>query len=148
MGHPSFLPSFVNSGRTFLYLCQCPNWSDLHFYLYYDEIIWRYILCVNALTGATFISTGATMRKNGVILNMCQCPNWGDLHFYSNFTKTQKRMRKCVNALTGATFISTNRRKRRRINQGKCVNALTGATFISTFRNILRLSACGDVSMP
>ena len=63
-------------------------------------------ICVNALKGATFIST-------------------------RDDKYTTKPDPECVNALKGATFISTM--KRGRLNeQHECVNALKGATFIST----------------
>ena len=37
--------------------------------------------CVNALKGATFISTGMTTAEK-LRVEMCQCPERGDLHFY------------------------------------------------------------------
>ena len=37
--------------------------------------------CVNALKGATFIST-AIMANVNLTMRMCQCPERGDLHFY------------------------------------------------------------------
>ena len=40
-------------------LCQCPEWGDLHFYSKDNDLTinWN---CVNALNGATFISTLAS----------------------------------------------------------------------------------------
>ena len=40
--------------------CQCPEWGDLHFYVQsLSQIVQKYN-CVNALNGATFISTLAS----------------------------------------------------------------------------------------
>ena len=62
--------------------------------------------CVNALKGATFISTLAVELQTNSWLIPCQCPERGDLHFYENIMIVGKLMN-CVNALKGATFIST-----------------------------------------
>ena len=39
--------------------------------------------CVNALKGATSISTGSLFVESNDDLMMCQCPERGDLHFYT-----------------------------------------------------------------
>ena len=39
-------------------------------------------MCVNALKGATFISTKSTAIGAGDMQWLCQCPERGDLHFY------------------------------------------------------------------
>ena len=36
---------------------QCPEWGNLHFYEYVEEAMKEIRGCVNALNGATFIST-------------------------------------------------------------------------------------------
>ena len=38
--------------------------------------------CVNALNGATFISTITVAEGKTSEAMLCQCPEWGDLHFY------------------------------------------------------------------
>ena len=38
--------------------------------------------CVNALKGATLISTGCAIVSAGQVFNLCQCPERGDPHFY------------------------------------------------------------------
>ena len=64
-------------------LCQCPEWGDLHFYLRgISELHEGCYYCVNALNGATSISTGLEHSK-------------------------ELRKISCVNALNGATSIST-----------------------------------------
>ena len=87
-------------------MCQCPERGDLHFYEREALVFYIVTNCVNALKGATFISTLILMFLLG------------------------SRLRS-VNALKGATFISTDKpfQKSRMIS---CVNALKGATFIST----------------
>ena len=63
-------------------LCQCPKWGNLHFYENSFRKYGHRYDCVNALNGATFISTFNQMlavNQNGI---MCQCPKWGNLHFY------------------------------------------------------------------
>ena len=67
-----------------LLLCQCPERGDLHFYDYLYKLVFTPDWCVNALKGATSIST-----------------------------EEQKAINKeayCVNALKGATSISTRRK--------------------------------------
>ena len=86
-------------------LCQCPERGDLHFYEDLKGSGRSVDGCVNALKGATFISTdhnyitnsyhvncvnalkGATFISthdvnNGSVKEVCQCPERGDLHFY------------------------------------------------------------------
>ena len=62
---------------------------------------------VNALNGATFISTVITLMD--ILSDMlCQCPKWGYLHFYKTMKNNEfVKWGDCVNALNGATFIST-----------------------------------------
>ena len=38
-------------------LCQCPEWGDLHFHALEAKEVYIKVACVNALNGATFIST-------------------------------------------------------------------------------------------
>ena len=45
-------------------------------------------VCVNALKGATFISTKIFWSKNYRIIELCQCPERGDLHFYAETVDT------------------------------------------------------------
>ena len=87
-------------------LCQCPERGDLHFYLEHS-LHQHSKVCVNALKGATFISTSRSWKSPG-----------------QNGT--------CVNALKGATFISTIKEDTYAVDTRVCVNALNGATFIST----------------
>ena len=87
-------------------MCQCPERGDLHFYMSTWKTVLVILLGVNALKGATFISTGipniyvdtteksvnalkgatfisTDMVNNGwKVDNVCQCPERGDLHFY------------------------------------------------------------------
>ena len=87
-------------------MCQCPERGDLHFHAWFLASF-ETVDCVNALKGATFIST----KKTG---------------------RSLPAMTSCVNALKGATFISTMyTHKYYKLVTG-CVNALKGATFIST----------------
>ena len=65
-------------------MCQCPEWGDLHFYGLNVEDKSNNEGCVNALKGATFISTEQVMLRQGLI-TVCQCPERGDLHFYKAF---------------------------------------------------------------
>ena len=65
-----------------VFVCQCPERGDLHFYM--DRIM--------------------NMARHGL---MCQCPERGDLHFYAIKVIADIQERICVNALKGATFIST-----------------------------------------
>ena len=113
-------------------MCQCPERGDPHFYT-----IW--ILQkrngngsgVNALKGATFISTTAGKADGSYRNVMCQCPEWGDLHFHCITVCKNGGAWNGVNALKGATFISTLLKIMLTLPSG-CVNALKGATFIST----------------
>ena len=105
VGRPLFPHTQGETAMTIARLCQCPERGDLHFYLEHS-LHQHSKVCVNALKGATFISTSRSWKSPG-----------------QNGT--------CVNALNGATFISTHlivSIKLLRI----CVNALKGATFIST----------------
>ena len=68
-------------------MCQCPERGDLHFHLWTQYEKRFHVSCVNALKGATFISTERAsdpMRFK----EMCQCPERGDLHFH--LTKAQQ----------------------------------------------------------
>ena len=88
--------------------------------------------CVNALKGATLISSG---KFCGQVTDyeLCQCPERGDPHFYY-VTPQEKEawLLQCVNALKGATLISTAELISNAIDDVPCVNALKGATLIST----------------
>ena len=64
--------------------------------------------CVNALKGATFISTILAYNTGKSIDEMCQCPKRGDLHFHLLSERVFLMLLVCVNALKGATFISTD----------------------------------------
>ena len=64
-------------------------------------------LCVNALKGATSISTKAEIKAI-FAAKMCQCPERGDLHFYEYDNHDCVCLFYCVNALKGATSISTS----------------------------------------
>ena len=62
--------------------CQCPERGDLHFYHEAEKKkAEKTKKCVNALKGATFIST-INSGRDGTEGKMCQCPERGDLHFY------------------------------------------------------------------
>ena len=65
------------------YTCQCPKWGYLHFYGKFKSIDEIPDYCVNALNGATFISTLKIQTRIFISTSMCQCPKWGYLHFYS-----------------------------------------------------------------
>ena len=67
--------------------------------------------CVNALNEATFISTNQSL-KTDVYPMLCQCPEWGDLHFHCITVCKNGGAWNGVNALNGATFISTERKIR------------------------------------
>ena len=89
-------------------------------------------MCVNALKGATFISTKESKCIWRSII-MCQCPERGDLHFHGQRGRALITTSSyCVNALKGATFISTIEGIEEPVYSPFCVNALKGATFIST----------------
>ena len=62
-------------------MCQCPEWGDLHSYGLNVEDKSNNEGCVNALKGATFISTEITCMQRER-QKLCQCPERGDLHFY------------------------------------------------------------------
>ncbi len=63
---------------------QCPKWGNLHFYEYVEEAMKEIRGCVNALNGATFISTEQPVMHTDDEFELCQCPEWGNLHFYTN----------------------------------------------------------------
>ena len=63
-------------------MCQCPEWGDLHFYLESFPVMKALLMSVNALNGATSISTISDQ------IRICA-------------------QHVCVNALKGATSIST-----------------------------------------
>ena len=89
-------------------MCQCPKRGNLHFYTEQAATDEEVVGCVNALKGATFISTairaksiiqaspcvnalkGATFISTPELdlsakakINVCQCPKRGNLHFYT-----------------------------------------------------------------
>ena len=114
-------------------MCQCPERGDLHFYVFTERFLKCSCQCVNALKGATFISTlskfpgifisyrcqcpergalhfyTADTGNSGTTAGMCQCPERGDLHFYKVKAGCHALIVACVNALKGATFISTEK---------------------------------------
>ena len=63
--------------------CQCPERGDLHFYSQKEETNENTGSCVNALKGATFISTRWRLTEKISEITLCQCPERGDLHFYN-----------------------------------------------------------------
>ena len=63
-------------------MCQCPERGNLHFYVRHSEENWGENCCVNALIGATFISTYTQLVEKGVDNVVGQCPERGNLHFY------------------------------------------------------------------
>ena len=128
-------------------LCQWPEWGDLHFYYHkqYRNII--PFFGVNALNGATFISTNTMLSRIGTT-EECQCPERGDLHFYRLRLLLPSLKNSCVNALKGATSISTARFVCNSKHAWNCVNALKGATSISTAGMKVCWFSTGIVSMP
>ena len=66
-------------------------------------------ISINALNGATFISTKRSIMQKAIHLRLCQCPERGGLHFYEEKYDYALKQLLCVNALKGATFISTLR---------------------------------------
>ena len=113
-------------------MCQCPERGDPHFYESRVPRPYRGIdYCVNALKGATLIST-KVRRYLQLIQKRCQCPERGDPHFYGLREKLELVKDSCVNALKGATLISTGFFRRNKSSVKKSVNALKGATLIST----------------
>ena len=128
------------------WLCQCPERGDLHFHLIIDNTTFETAVCqcpergdlhfhsfdlekykimqhsVNALNGATSISTGISGTA---------------------WVKDEK----CVNALNGATSISTLSYYYN-ILLKCCVNALNGATSISTKELYENKDRNNSVSMP
>ena len=62
-------------------MCQCPERGDLHFYSIIIGSVKLLERCVNALKGATSISTTDTRMLDAEEVT-CQCPERGDLHFY------------------------------------------------------------------
>ena len=63
-------------------MCQCPERGDLHFYLHTTRKGYEASSCVNALKGATFISTDGDFTDYDRLEYVCQYPERGDLHFY------------------------------------------------------------------
>ena len=57
----------------------------------------RPIKCVNALKGATSISTVAPINIQAQFLKLCQCPERGDLHFYQkeNWSSSPSNLCQC-----------------------------------------------------
>ena len=104
------------------------------------------LLCVNALTRATLISTHIDLKPI-TIPKTCQCPHTGNTHFYGKNVKMYACGITGVNALTRATLISTivgvilN-------SFAAGVNALTRATLISTTLTTCFSGIGRRVSMP
>ena len=88
-------------------------------------------ISINALKGASFISTKMTKLK-ALKPVLCQCPEWGDLHFYVQSLSQIVQKYNCVNALKGATFISTL------ASGNPCKSRLCGSIFPEVFQNILK----------
>ena len=89
--------------------------------------------CVNALNGATFISTITVAEGKTSEAMLCQCPEWGDLHFYKIIQLTVKEV--CVVCQCpewGDLHFYRRKEEICSIRRWNCVNALNGATFIST----------------
>ena len=63
-------------------MCQCPERGDTHFYFFKKKILIYTTACVNALKGATLIST-RTHNYSTAYAKVCQCPERGDPHFYN-----------------------------------------------------------------
>ena len=74
-------------------MCQCPERGDLHFYLESFPVMKALLMSVNALKGATSISTLPQFWLQDYSW-MCQCPERGDLHFYRNGRKEKYMFRK------------------------------------------------------
>ena len=55
-----------------------------------------YIYCVNALKGATSISTKVTEKALNQAIEVCQCPERGDLHFYLCMRQRIRIMNTCL----------------------------------------------------
>gem|GEM_PF-6098865 len=104
-------------------VCQCPERGDPHFYRVTNYQRQGTPVCVNALKGATLIST----RWKRLLL--------GDGE-------------ECVNALKGATLISTYIQNGKLTEMGQSVNALKGATLISTGAKAVEENVDDNVSMP
>ena len=90
----------------------------------------REMKCVNALKGATFISTKRSIMQKAIHLRLCQCPERGGLHFYEEKYDYALKQLLCVNALKGATFISTL------ASGNPCKSRLCGSIFPEVFQNI------------
>ena len=113
-------------------MCQCPERGDLHFYSIIIGSVKLLERCVNALKGATSISTSIGNPNDR---------QWADgVNALKGATSISTRgtfislikQRNCVNALKGATSISTAPQLPWFVQQKYCVNALKGATSIST----------------
>ena len=100
-------------------MCQCPERGDPHFYSRRKKEVINNEICVNALKGATLISTdlehlmsegayvcvnalkGATLIStrgstdgHGSKGLLCQCPERGDTHFY--WKRSSERPKACM----------------------------------------------------
>ena len=114
-----------------LRLCQCPERGGLHFYEEKYDYALKQLLCVNALKGATFISTLRWMNEisPATIVSM---PWKRRPSFLLDNTELLNKMANCVNALKGATFISTL------ASGNPCKSRLCGSIFPEVFQNILK----------
>ena len=63
-GRPPFLQIITLSKRSLHFMCQCPERGDLHFYCRRKRWKWTVLKCVNALKGATSIST---MKQDDIL---------------------------------------------------------------------------------
>ena len=61
-------------------------------------------MCVNALKGATLISTVVNRETSAEYLHSCQCPERGDTAFLLDTCRKWLTQKSCVNALKGATL--------------------------------------------
>ena len=52
-------------------------------------------ISINALNGATFISTTTDKIIRSAAAALCQCPEWGDLHFYTDATYLAEHQNMC-----------------------------------------------------
>ena len=96
-------------------LWQRPEWDYLYFYYAQSGTWWHQHCCVNALNGATSISTisgtalemqlmncgnalkgatfiSTTLRKKcyAIMQKLCQCPKRGNFHFYPHLRTPHK----------------------------------------------------------
>ena len=117
---------------TVISMCQCPEWGDLHFYKKGCERNVKSYVCVNALNGATSISTYRWVDIIDLVHKGVSMPWMGRPPFLLLIILIQRCVRNCVNALNGATSISTKERTWLLEQYLWGVNALNGATSIST----------------